>query len=795
MKFGKKHFDDIVRIILLNAGVVAVVNCILSYAKISLDGNDIIFSVLFCSAVYVCSHAGGKRGWLVCHMLFFLLAVYFVYEYRDEIYLSLLYTVNSFIDVLKQPYHLNIQPLNLPSDTGYTAGAQPILLLLIFAAGIVFHALMGSAGGAVVLLLLTVPACFFGLYFNVMPDPRSLTGVVAFWLTLFIYMSGSYNKKIIVKAVIIWIVVLAGSGLIQQAVPKEEYKHPDFMQYLPQQMKDFLNEYLSPNGAASALDDIRHGINGRGRLGDVDTLRQTGRRIMEVQTSLRAENRLYMRNYSGAVYMNNSWNDLPENVYAKYDKLFAAYSPGAWYDQSVVIFEALADDAQGKNRFAAFMHADGQYTELFSPRQFRIAEMFTNENEYFFPYNTDISSSGFKYDKIAQDAGGKLYKAEVYEQPQHYDEIPSFLDSYGDSNKYLAYYVQAEKGYRSFVYNYYLQVPDGVLTQFEQNFPIKKAYTYAEREALISRLQRYFQENYKYTLSPGKLPEGKDFVSYFLNESHEGYCTYFASAAVLILRQAGIPARYVVGYAVPDTTVTAGQVVGSDGSGRDVKAFTVTDRQAHAWAEIYEDGWGWRPVDFTPGYAGALPETEKSSKDNEKSPQENKSQPPENKPEVQEKTAAGQEQALPAEEDHPTAFLLLIALGAAGGAVIIRCKYCNGHISQVLANDFTEANTVMRLQQLYGYMERLAEYIKLPRPQHMDYMEYAAYLKEHEKAWQNTAIEDFVDMVLRAKFSDGPVTDKKELIKGLQIIGEMRCGLYKRMNKWQKIMFRYFYKL
>ena len=58
--------------------------------------------------------------------------------------------------------------------------------------------------------------------------------------------------------------------------------------------------------------------------------------------------------------------------------------------------------------------------------------------------------------------------------------------------------------------------------------------------------------------SPYQILENEDFVKYFLTESKEGYCTYFATAAVLMYRCAGIPARYVEGYVAADDTIKSG---------------------------------------------------------------------------------------------------------------------------------------------------------------------------------------------------------------------------------------------
>ncbi len=100
-------------------------------------------------------------------------------------------------------------------------------------------------------------------------------------------------------------------------------------------------------------------------------------------------------------------------------------------------------------------------------------------------------------------------------------------------------------------------------------------------------------------------PDGADPVLYFLNESHAGSSTQFASAAVVLCRMLGLPARYVVGYAAPQSLFTAQ----GDGSYRAV----LQDDNAHAWAEVYLAGQGWTPLEVTPGMAAELTEGELSA--------------------------------------------------------------------------------------------------------------------------------------------------------------------------------------
>ncbi len=96
-----------------------------------------------------------------------------------------------------------------------------------------------------------------------------------------------------------------------------------------------------------------------------------------------------------------------------------------------------------------------------------------------------------------------------------------------------------------------------------------------------------------YNLDLDNVPWGQDVTEHFLFDTKEGFCQQFASAGTLLLRQMGIKARYVSGYAVSTSNFK------EDSEGN----FTteVLDNQAHAWTEIYIDNIGWVPVEMTPG--------------------------------------------------------------------------------------------------------------------------------------------------------------------------------------------------
>lgn len=192
-----------------------------------------------------------------------------------------------------------------------------------------------------------------------------------------------------------------------------------------------------------------------------------------------------------------------------------------------------------------------------------------------------------------------------------------------DSDKYLlqgrsqsyVYYVSGDNFATHPVAEEYLgsqwmEIPEQNLATLEAF--CKEADLSGEPEEIVRKLAAYYQEEIPYTYQPGLTPYGQDFVNYFLEKNRRGYCAHFASAATLLFRYMGIPARYVEGYAVdPEDLGEEGEVL-SDERLEDyfdgykeleetgVVKVNITDANAHAWVEIYLKDRGWQVVDITP---------------------------------------------------------------------------------------------------------------------------------------------------------------------------------------------------
>ncbi len=103
---------------------------------------------------------------------------------------------------------------------------------------------------------------------------------------------------------------------------------------------------------------------------------------------------------------------------------------------------------------------------------------------------------------------------------------------------------------------------------------------------VVAGLQRYFADGFRYSLIQRRPARELEPLHDFLVDTRAGHCEFFASSTVLLLRAAGVPARYATGYAVQEWSELD-------------DAYVVRRRDAHSWAVAYIDG-AWRDVDTTP---------------------------------------------------------------------------------------------------------------------------------------------------------------------------------------------------
>jgi transglutaminase-like putative cysteine protease len=157
--------------------------------------------------------------------------------------------------------------------------------------------------------------------------------------------------------------------------------------------------------------------------------------------------------------------------------------------------------------------------------------------------------------------------------------------------------------YPGWVTDLYLQLPQDFSEKISDlALEITQEYTNPFDKTIA--ITRYLRTTINYNEQIPDPPEESDLIEWFLFEHKEGFCNYYATAEVLMLRSIGIPARIVFGYAQGEP------------QNEEETNFIVRREQSHAWPEVYFEGIGWiefEPTTIQPSIDRLLGETSSSN--------------------------------------------------------------------------------------------------------------------------------------------------------------------------------------
>jgi transglutaminase-like putative cysteine protease len=183
-----------------------------------------------------------------------------------------------------------------------------------------------------------------------------------------------------------------------------------------------------------------------------------------------------------------------------------------------------------------------------------------------------------RVDLIAILAAPKLQRGEVY-------RVRAAL-----ANPSIQGLREAGELYPEWVTKQYLQLPDDLspkLRLLAQDLSAGLETPYDKANAITN----YLRNEIKYSTSINIPKNIADPLEYVVFDLKEGFCTYYASAEVLMLRTVGVPARMAVGYAQGELTV-------DESRAEMIIKYSVRRRDAHAWPEVYFPTYGW--IEFEP---------------------------------------------------------------------------------------------------------------------------------------------------------------------------------------------------
>ena len=438
------------------------------------------------------------------------------------------------------------------------------------------------------------------------------------------------------------LLLFLGVGALSMAltywlVPPSTYQRPQIATDLWEGLTSIRWEIPFQGGVGSG--------NNRVNLSSLGSRTYTGETMLRVKFQWKEsesdsfQQKEFLKSFVGSVYTGTSWEKLPSQQTEELRQLLGQEHPQAMLDRLETVFDQkeggsyhLSVENVNANPQCAYTpyglvqnsvdetslaYVDDGFLEsarFWGGTSTYQVDAWGNAQQLFYPErvvngvltgsmnqegkNSSQSTSAYDLSVLLEEglynqdgSVGSLENWELWTLPQ---EAAGYLTQEQQS------LCRTLESYNRFVYDHYTQLPqelrETLLKFLEENGVYTQSYYDAFSTASqIQKVIATLASRCVYTLTPPSLPEGRDFVEYFLFESRQGYCVHFASAAAAMLRAMGIPARYAEGYAVPS---------GEEGW------VDVPDYNAHAWVEVYFGGTGWVPVEVTPAGPDAPAATE-----------------------------------------------------------------------------------------------------------------------------------------------------------------------------------------
>ena len=299
---------------------------------------------------------------------------------------------------------------------------------------------------------------------------------------------------------------------------------------------------------------------------------------------------LYLRGFVGESYTGDGWTSLDkQRLYTSANLFYWLHQNGFYGQTQLASAAALLDGRLTSNDLNTLsVHTvDASRKYVYAPYELCSADAALLDSENL--GDIALLSRGFR------GRNSYTYTA-LPNQVKRYTELVSFLrmDAETPSDE-LSSYLVSESQYNTFVYDAYTALPESVESYLTRELgePETENGQHMSYQKAKQRILEYLTANASYTEIPKETrDDGEDFLRFFL-ESGAGYSVHYATAAALMFRHYGIPARYVEGYLIFPENVE-GQLENA--------VLTVPEAHAHAWVEFYQDGIGWVPFEVTPPY-------------------------------------------------------------------------------------------------------------------------------------------------------------------------------------------------
>ncbi len=479
----------------------------------------------------------------------------------------------------------------------------------------------------ILFFLFTFPLMQIGLYFGFQPDVFPMIILMGSWLIVLVMrMTGAYDglsNKMSAKTVVkknvhhygfvtdpgncamIGItaggVILAFILVLGLLVPKKDFAISTFAD----RWKEATNQPVK-NVLTYGLASLFPSNSVRGAAGDIANVKSIsfdGKTDLEVTMANIGEDRYYLKSFTGQEYLPYRYKWTNNSFAIETDTI----SYGATEN---------ADTRAYYNLPAEMIKFDMENEKKLLPLKHKVEvkivdDQMLDQGDLLVPYyalsDSDmvLSAPGTVFAKSPTDTMVyTTYSMNLDVTNRRYFEKLSYLYTGDDVKKSLEV---SKDYYENVILEYYLQVPEENKEVLKE---ICKQHGFrAEDPDVVRKVVEMLRDEYDYTVKPGRVPGGEEYVNYFLTNNKKGYCVHFATSATLLFRYLGIPARYVEGYVVDWYDMVRGEVLtdedaanwleGGNVENIDVVRASISDANGHAWVEIYYPDFGWVPIEVT----------------------------------------------------------------------------------------------------------------------------------------------------------------------------------------------------
>lgn len=775
--------------------LMGVLSLFFTFVKVFLDKYDYNLTAYILVAVFVCGvmsliNVYIKRAWIV-NVVLLVMALIYLWFFRYEIIGGYM----AFYNVIADAYALEFDmPMYFAVPTGkwFTdANVQLMTGYSVTVIGIVYSLLISKMTLVFIPLFINIVFPVVPLIININPPIVCILLDFVFIIDMFVMTGISKNGSKDRKAVsnvqmvslaigtIVMVICLVASLIIpQKGYVKSSYfnKVGDFAVDVYGRIENKIISIVGKKDGGNSL------LNGNGntvieneKLGQVDEINYNHTEMIQVDVC-KSSDRIYIKQFIGKEYLNNSWKEIEKKDSVNLDSYFFEHNTSVQEITSEIINSRLShsDEEDCKKRMGI------NYTGMKKARQLMPVYSFTETAEYF-----DYESY---YHPIGEDVYFEYFDLNM-------DSIQKMIDS---DNELL-------KKYTDYVYDTYLQTDGKCDEQFKKLLNNFKTDTFSDVMLLAEYIRQHLAKRCSYTLQPGRIPAGKDFVDYFYNTSKKGYCTYFATTAVMMLRSKGVPARYVTGFAFePDENVIDEFYI----FGNEMNRISVDDSSAHAWIELFIDGFGWVQFDVTPGNfeireieVPAMEPTspaEETTAEKESSSDKGTDTTTRHDRPTSVQTKDGKSENLKGISKTVIKNIVCVAVIIFIVLIIISIILIRYRILRTgYRLDYEECrknNKKKCIKYNYERMNKALTIAGFNRNMDMTYKVYAQFLADECQYAENEPIQKITDLFEKAEFSDNEITDE-DITQSEYIVDEICNRVYTDIGFAKKIKFKYLYYL